>query len=137
MDHQAIIDRLLDHYEHPRHHGPLAGADVTMPGGVPDCGDTVTIYLKVDPAGERVAALQFEGQGCSVSQAAASLLAEALQGALLSTVEGLDDEQLLDLLGREVVQARPRCATLALHTIQAAVRAYRRQQRHSRAEDQR
>lgn len=130
-----MIDRLLDHYEHPRHHGPLADADVTMPGGMPDCGDTVTIYLKVDPAGERVAALQFEGQGCSVSQAAASLLAEALQGAPLSTIERLDDRLMLDLLGHEVVQARPRCATLALHTIQAAVRAYRRRQQCGPAED--
>lgn len=135
MDHQAIIDRLLDHYEHPRHHGPLADADVTMPGGAPDCGDTVTIYLKVDPQGERVAGLQFEGQGCSVSQAAASLLAEELQGAPLNRIERLDDELVLGLLGHEVAQARPRCATLALHTIQAAVRAYRRQQQRGPAEE--
>jgi nitrogen fixation NifU-like protein len=89
----------------------------------------VTIYLKVDPERERVAALRFEGQGCSVSQAAASILAEALQGASLETIEALDDAAALELVGYEVARARPRCATLALHTLQAAVLAYRRQRR--------
>ncbi|MCS6881886.1 MAG: iron-sulfur cluster assembly scaffold protein [Oscillochloridaceae bacterium] len=129
MDRQAIIERLLDHYEHPRYHGPLADADVIVPGGIPDCGDQVTIYLKVDPGRERVAALRFEGQGCSVSQAAASILAETLQDAALAAIEALDDAAVLDLVGYEVARARPRCATLALHTLRAAVRAYRRRQR--------
>ena len=126
MDRQAIIDRLLDHYEHPRHGGPMADADVTMPGGIPDCGDVVTIYLKADEAGERVADLSFEGQGCTISQAAASLLADELRGASFDAVLAMDDAAVIDLLGREVARARPRCSTLALHTIQAAVLAYRR-----------
>ncbi|NTU83556.1 MAG: iron-sulfur cluster assembly scaffold protein [Chloroflexales bacterium] len=129
MDRQQIIDRLLDHYERPRHHGPLAGADVTMPGGIPDCGDSVTIYLKVDPATEHIAGLSFEGLGCTISQAAASLLAEELQGAPLSAIETMGDEAVLDLLGREVARARPRCATLALNTMKAAVIVYRRTRR--------
>jgi nitrogen fixation protein NifU and related proteins len=126
MDRQEIIDRLLDHYERPRHHGPLSDADVTMPGGIPDCGDVVTIYLKVDAAGEQVAALSFEGQGCTISQAAASLLSDELRGASLEAVMGMDDAAVIDLLGREVARSRPRCATLALHTIQAAIIAYRK-----------
>jgi nitrogen fixation protein NifU and related proteins len=127
MDRQAIIDRLLDHYERPRHHGALANANVVMPGGVPDCGDTITIYLQVDPAQDRVAGLSFEGRGCTISQAAASLLAEELQGATLATIETMDDGVLLDLIGREVARSRPRCATLALNTLKAAIIAYRRQ----------
>lgn len=126
MDRQQIIDRLLDHYEHPRHHGPLDHADIVQEGGIPDCGDQVTIYLKVDEAGERVDQLSFEGRGCTISQAAASLLAERLQGAPLTAIDELDDEQVLDLLGREVVRARPRCAGLALNTIKAALMRYRR-----------
>lgn len=129
MDRQSIIDRLLDHYERPRHHGPLAGADVVMPGGIPDCGDTVTVYLKVDPAAGRIAGLSFEGRGCTISQAAASLLAEELQGAPLAALAELDDDDVLELIGREVARARPRCATLALHIMQAAVLAYSRARR--------
>ncbi|HMQ29794.1 MAG TPA: iron-sulfur cluster assembly scaffold protein [Chloroflexaceae bacterium] len=129
MDRQAIIDRLLDHYERPRHHGPLAEADVVMPGGIPDCGDVVTIYLRVDPEAGRIAGLSFEGHGCTISQAAASLLAEELQGAPLAALAAMDDEAVLDLLGREVARARPRCATLALNTMKAAALAYGRQRR--------
>lgn len=126
MDRQSIIDRLLDHYEQPRHHGALPDADVVMPGGIPDCGDTLTIYLKVGPDGATIAGLSFEGQGCTISQAAASLLAETMQGAPLAAIGAMDDEEVIDLLGREVVRARPRCATLALNTMKAAALAYSR-----------
>lgn len=127
MDRQSIIDRLFDHYERPRHYGPLNDADITQGGGIPDCGDVVTIYLKVDAAAERVDGLHFEGRGCTISQAAASLLAEQLQNAPLTAIDALDDAAVLDMLGHEVVRARPRCATLALNTLKAALLAYRRQ----------
>jgi nitrogen fixation NifU-like protein len=129
MDRQAIIDRLLEHYERPRHYGPIADADVALPGGIPDCGDTVTIYLRADPAGERVAELRFEGRGCTISQAAASLLAETLQGAPLADILAMEDAALFELIGAEVARARPRCATLALHTLQSAVHVYQRSRR--------
>lgn len=121
MDRQAIIDRLLEHYENPRHYGPTPGADVVLPAGNPDCADTVTIYLTVDAGGERVAALSFEGKGCTISLAAASLLAEELRGAPLAQVLAMTDQDVIALLGAEVARARPRCATLALHTIQRAI----------------
>jgi nitrogen fixation NifU-like protein len=125
MDRQQIIDRLFDHYERPRHYGPIEGADMVHSGGIPDCGDTVTVYLKFDASGEGLAALHFEGRGCTISQAAASLLAEQLQGAPLSAVDALDEQAVLDMLGREVVRARPRCATLALSTLKSAVARHR------------
>jgi nitrogen fixation protein NifU and related proteins len=124
VDRQAIIDRLLDHYECPRHYGALADADLVMPGGIPDCGDTVTIYLKVDPAEGRISDLSFEGRGCSISQGAASLLTDELRGKTLAEVTALSDEDVLQLIGAEVARARPRCATLALHTIQRAIYTY-------------
>jgi nitrogen fixation NifU-like protein len=126
MDRQAIIDRLLDHYDSPRHQGPLAHADVVQQGGIPDCGDQVTIYLAVDVAQEAVAGLRFEGRGCTISQAAASLLAEQFQHAPLRVIEAFSDADVIELLGREVAQARPRCATVALHTLQAAVAQWRK-----------
>jgi nitrogen fixation NifU-like protein len=129
MDRQEIIDRLLDHYDHPRHHGEIPDADVVQPGGIPDCGDTVTIYLKVDPEADTVAGLRFAGQGCTISQAAASLLAEQFQGMPLATIEAFSDAQMIDLIGREVAQSRSRCATLALYTLQAALFSYRRARR--------
>lgn len=128
MDRQEAIEYLLDHYQNPRNQGVLSDADVTMPGGNPGCGDVITIYLKVDAAGEHVEQLTFEGQGCTISQAAASILTEMVQGKPLSTVDAMDFNDMMDELGREVVNTRPRCATLALGTLKAAVTKYRNDQ---------
>ena len=125
MDRQEQIDFILDHFQHPRHHGTLDPADVTMPGGNPGCGDIVTIYLNVDRDQERIAAVAFEGEGCTISQAAASILLEQMAGQPLSEVDALDYNDMMDQLGREVVSTRPRCATLALGTLKAAVKKYR------------
>ena len=85
MDRQEAIDYLLEHYEQPRHQGALAEPDVTMPGGNPGCGDVITMYLSVDPQTQTVKEATFEGEGCTISQAAASILLEQMQGCLLYT----------------------------------------------------
>lgn len=128
MDRQEAIEFLLEHYEQPRHRGELADPDVTMPGGNPGCGDVVTIYLKVDSASDAIQEVAFVGEGCTISQAAASILLEQMQGQTLTAVEALDFNWMIDELGREVVQSRPRCATLALGTLKAAIKKYRNDQ---------
>lgn len=125
MDRQEQIEFILDHYQQPRHNGQLDPADVTMPGGNPGCGDVVTIYLNVDRASDTIADVQFEGVGCTISQAAASILLEKMYGQPLSAVDQLDYNDMIDELGRDVVSTRPRCATLALGTLKAAVKKYR------------
>ena len=92
MDRQEAIEFLLDHYQHPRTHGPLADADVTMPGGNPGCGDIVTIYLKVGSSGDQVEKVTFEGEGCTISQAAASILTEMTEGKPFSTIDEMDEQ---------------------------------------------
>jgi nitrogen fixation protein NifU and related proteins len=125
VERQEAIEFLLDHYQHPRNRGPMEQADVTMPGGNPGCGDIVTIYLKVDASGERVEQVTFEGEGCTISQAAASILTEMVDGKALSAIDEMDFNDMIDHLGREVVNTRPRCATLALGTLKAAITKYR------------
>ncbi len=134
MDRQEQIDFILDHYQQPRHQGQLDPADVTMPGGNPGCGDVVTIYLNVDHDHDRIADVTFEGVGCTISQAAASILLEKMHGQPLTVVDALDYNDIIDELGREVVSTRPRCATLALGTLKAAVKKYRLDQRRARGE---
>ena len=125
MDRQEQIDFILDHFQNPRNHGVLDPAEVTMPGGNPGCGDVVTIYLNVDRANDRINEVRFTGEGCTISQAAASILLEEMEGKPLSAVDVLDYNEMIDQLGREVVNTRPRCATLALGTLKAAVKKYR------------
>ena len=125
MDRETRIAWLVDHAKRPRHQGSLPDADISVPGGNPGCGDLVTLYLKASPAEERVAAVSFEGTGCTLSQAAASILAERTNRRHPTFAEVLDFsyEEMMDLVGRDVADARPRCATLALGTLKAAVKA--------------
>jgi nitrogen fixation NifU-like protein len=121
-----IIDFLVEHARSPSNRGRLADADVVVSGGNPNCADVVTIFLKVDRENDRVAAASFEGEGCTISQAAASVLTEMVKGSPLVDIEAMDYNGMMDVLGREVVRSRPTCATLALSTLKAAVQKYRR-----------
>lgn len=128
MDRQEQIEILLDHYEHPRHRHADEDADVTMPGGNPGCGDIVTVYLTVGEDGQSIEDVSFEGEGCTISQAAASILMEMVHDEhwTLDDVVNTDYTTMIDVLGKEAVQMRPKCATLALGTLKAAVQKYRR-----------
>jgi nitrogen fixation NifU-like protein len=126
-DRQEFIDFILDHYENPRHHGSMENPDVVMRGGNPGCGDIVTMYLRLDgaPGAERIRDVSFEGQGCTISQAAASIVTDKVLGRTLSEVAEMNHEIVVDEMGREVVANRLRCATLALNTLKAAEKKYR------------
>jgi nitrogen fixation protein NifU and related proteins len=124
MDRQMAIENLLELYENPTHRGSMEDADVEVNGGNPGCGDIITISLRVSDAGE-VEQIMFEGEGCTISQAAAELVAARMEGATLDDIEHLDHDVIIDELGREVVMSRPRCATLALGTLKQAVQEYK------------
>jgi nitrogen fixation NifU-like protein len=124
IDRQEVIEFLVDHYEHPRNRGPLANADIHLSGGNPGCADQVEMYARVDPAGH-LSDISFEGSGCTISMAAASYVTEMVRGMTLEEVENLSFETLIDDLGREVVMARPTCATVALGTLKQGVHELR------------
>jgi nitrogen fixation NifU-like protein len=120
IDRQEMIDFLVDHYEHPHNRGPLPDANVHLTGGNPGCSDRVEMYARVSPEG-RLEQVSFEGSGCTISMAAASYVTEMVRGMTLEEVENLSFETLIDDLGREVVMARPTCATVALGTLKQGV----------------
>jgi nitrogen fixation protein NifU and related proteins len=130
VDRQQAIERLLDHYEHPRNRGALSSAQVVQTGGQAECGDQVVIYLQVAPDGHAIERVTFEGQGCTVSQSAASILTDLVAGEALSNIAILDENALIDTLGRDAVGTRPRCATLALNTLKAAIATYQNGHKH-------
>jgi len=129
MDRETRLAWLVDHYRRPRHRGALPDADARVPGGNPGCGDIVTMYLKAEQgagSGEqgRVGAISFEGVGCTLSQAAASILAERVnrEHTLFEEILSFTPEAWMDLLGRDIAEARPGCALLALGTLKGAVK---------------
>lgn len=123
MNRRAYIDRLLDHYESPRYRGNITEADVVVTSTNPGCGDVITIYLKV---GEENAAkeIRFEGEGCTISQSAASILLDMVQGKSLAEIQAIDYNDLIEKLGKAVVLTRVRCATLVLDTLKEAIKQY-------------
>jgi nitrogen fixation NifU-like protein len=129
---QQSIDFILDHYEHPRHRGTLPDADLIVKGGNPGCGDVLTFYLRLD-AGGRLAEVAFEGEGCTISQAAASFITDKVLGLTLAEITALPQDALVDEIGREVASTRLRCATLALNTLKAAEKQHRSEQAAPRA----
>jgi nitrogen fixation protein NifU and related proteins len=132
-------DVILDHARHPRHFGPLEGATHVGEGHNPLCGDKVKVYLTVD-GNDRIADIKFEGKGCAISQASASLMtdmllgrtvaeAEDLMGGFLHLVKGEDSSELLPddrerlevMAGVSEFPMRVKCATLAWHTMKSAL----------------
>ncbi len=128
MDRQTAIENLLELYENPTHRGTLEGADISVNGGNPGCGDVITIQFRVNDVGE-VEPIMFTGEGCTISQAAAELVAARMEGSTLDEIEHLEHDVIIEELGREVVMSRPRCATLALGTLKQAVVEYKNSHR--------
>lgn len=128
---------IFDHNRHPRNFGKLEGANRHAVGHNPLCGDRLTLYLKVD--GDLISDVRFEGMGCAISTASASLMTERLKGMKVADAETLfgrfhdlltnaatDDDtaslgKLTVLLGVREYPARVKCATLAWHTLHAAL----------------
>ena len=80
-------DVILDHNRNPRNFGPLASADASVEGFNPMCGDRLTVRLKM--SGDTIADIRFEGQGCAISTASASLMTEAVKGRSRAEALGL------------------------------------------------
>ena len=135
LDRQLQIQILLDHYERPRHRGALGDADVEMPGGNPGCGDVVTVYLKGKEDHEHIHDVTYEGEGCTISMAASSMILEEIHDGNLTMdqVLDLDYNEMIEKLGRQIVASRPKCATLGLGTVKAAIRKYQRDRRLEKA----
>lgn len=112
-------DHILDHYKNPRCHGSLEHPDARVEDANPLCGDRLRMEFRF--AAGRVAEVRFTGTGCSISQASASLLCEAIEGKTLDEVKAFTRQDVLDLLGvDELGPVRSKCAMLALKTVKAA-----------------
>lgn len=127
LNRESRIALLVEHFESPRHKGALEGADVVVPGGSPECGGSVTVYLKGNGNG-RVEALSWTGQGDTISMGGTSIVVDRILNEKLSMAEILEEdyEELIDSIGRDIIRNRTRHATLGLSTIKAAVRQYQK-----------
>ena len=132
---------ILDHNRHPRNFGAMQGADRAIDGHNPLCGDKLTLFLRME--GDRIAEVSFVGAGCAISKASASLMTDAVKGRTVAEASDMfkafhemvtagpdPSPELLASVGKLAVfmgvaeyPTRVKCATLAWHTLHAALAA--------------
>jgi nitrogen fixation NifU-like protein len=129
---------ILEHYTRPRNRGRLDPADIVVEGANPSCGDEISVYARVEDG--VIQDIRFEGRGCSISQASASMMTEQVRGKSLQEVKALIEEfkgmmqgrpaeegRLGDLVALQGVRRFPvrvKCATLAWMALLQGVQEY-------------
>jgi len=111
---------ILDHYGNPRNWGRLENPDIVADADEPSCGDQVHIELGLNSEG-RVERVAFEGEGCMISMAAASMLTEYIQGKSLDELRAVTEEDMLALVDARVGTNRRSCALWPLKALQLAL----------------
>jgi len=109
-------ERILDYYRHPRNRGTIPDADISETLDNPVCGDVVRIDVNLQAG--RVEKARFEGHGCVISMAAASMLTEVVEGKTLKELKTLTDGDVFEFLGITLGTVRAKCALLPLRTLQ-------------------
>ncbi len=113
------LDNIIDHGQNPRNFGaPLDPADIDYEDENPFCGDHLHLTAQLDDD-DRVVKVRWEGEGCTISQASASMLGEAILGKTLDELRSFDKQELLDMLGIQLSPTRLKCALLSLKVLKA------------------
>ncbi len=118
-------ERILDHYEQPFHRGRCPLATHGHEDENPLCGDQIRVELTVDQKSHdqqsRIASAWFSGQGCCISQAAASMLMQEVEGKTVDEARQFTADQMLRLFGPKLTPNRQKCCLLAWRVLQSAI----------------
>ena len=120
MSDELYDELILDHYESPYHRGQLDAPSCTHTERNPLCGDRVQLQLQIDSE-QRIQQAFFDGEGCAISQAAASILCEHIEGMTLTEIEAFDAPAMLDLLQVQLTAVRQRCGLLGFKVLKTLV----------------
>jgi nitrogen fixation NifU-like protein len=118
-DDQLYREYILEHYKHPHNWGELDSPDLEAHDLNPLCGDELRVQLAVGDDGE-ITGIAFNGHGCAISQAAASMISDEVKGMKVDELMRLDRSSILDLLGIDISATRMKCAMLALKVLKSA-----------------
>jgi nitrogen fixation NifU-like protein len=115
------LENIIDHGQNPRNFGePLDPADISYHDDNPFCGDRLFLTAQLDESGH-IRAVRWQGEGCTISKASASILGEEMIGKTLDELKRFNRDQLLDLLGIQLSPTRLKCALLSLKVLKAGV----------------
>jgi len=122
MSEELYRQHILDLYNKPHNKEEMFEPDVIMPAKNISCGDSYILYLKV--CGDRIERATFSGVGCAVSQAAASLLTDRLQGVTFAEARNITESDVYDMLGIEITIGRQKCALLLYRALQDVLKQH-------------
>lgn len=108
--------KIMDHYLHPRHQGKIGKPTKKFTGENISCGDKVDFEVVLDSRG-KIKQVGWQGSGCTISQAAASILADEMIGKTIKQVQSISSDKFLQDLEVELSPARQKCALLPLYTV--------------------
>ena len=114
---------ILDYYRYPRNKGHLPDPQIKAKDSNPLCGDVVEIQLELN-SDNNVKDVRFNGQGCAISQASASMLTEMVKGKSLDEVRKISKEDIFSLIGGQLSAARVKCALLSLKVLKTGLYTY-------------
>jgi|TARA_Y100000310_G_scaffold22935_2_gene21947 nitrogen fixation NifU-like protein len=115
-------ENILDHYKNPRNKGKIENPSVQHHEKNPLCGDELSIYLIIED--KNIVDVKFDGHGCAISQASASLLSEEIKGKSLEELNKFDKQKVFDMLGIPLSAVRIKCALLSLDTLKNSILIY-------------
>lgn len=118
---ELYSELVIDLYKNPLNKRVMPDATISHSGAIISCGDRVRVYAKVNKKGV-IEDAAFEGEGCAISIAAASLLTEELKGKILNEVTNWGPEKISEWLGMELGPARIKCGMLALESLQKGIK---------------
>ena len=116
MSEEMYTEMILDYYRHPKNFGEIDNPDIKARDTNPLCGDVIEMHLKLN-GNHIVEQARFSGNGCAISQAAASMLTENIEGKTLEEIRNLGKEDILNMLGIQVSAVRLKCALLGLKVL--------------------
>ncbi len=109
---------IIDHYKNPRNFGVIENADFTVFEVNTLCGDGLKFFIKLDADKSKIIDVKFEGEGCAISQASASMLSEELIGMDIKDIPNvITKDFILEMLGIEINPARLKCALLPMEAL--------------------
>ena len=119
FDEQMARELILDHSRNPRHQRRIENPNATAEGQNPLCGDELQIDLRIEDG--KIADVSFHGQGCSISQAATSLLSEIVVGKTVEDAAAIESNDVTGLVGIPLSPVRLKCALLGLGVLKVAL----------------
>lgn len=117
-------EQIMDHFKNPRNYGVIDQHSFKISENNPLCGDEIEMTGKIE--GDKIVDVKFVGKGCSISQAAASMLTDVVKGKTVEEVTALTRDHVIELLGIEIGVVRVKCAVLSLVALKNGIAKFQK-----------